>query len=81
MNEEKSANDFNPKEIGKNKIMYCRWKIFWDIIRNLVKAGNYTSNTEIDKVNKVYDRDTSITTILIIMVRDRKRGGNPNLRF
>ena len=31
------------------------------------------------KVYDVYGRGTSVTTILVMMVRDRKTGGNPNL--
>ena len=38
------------------------------------------SETAIDKVYQVYGRGTSVTTILVMMVRDRKTGGNPNLR-
>ena len=59
--------------------MYCRRKVFWDIIRNLVNAG-FTSDAAIDNVYNVYDRGTSVTAILVMIVTDRKTGGNPNLR-
>ena len=79
LNGEKPAKEFNSQERGKNKSMYCRRKVFWDVIRNLVNAG-FTSDAAIDKVYQVYGRATSVTTILVMMVRDRKTGGNPNLR-
>ena len=79
LNGEKPAKDFNSQERGKNKSMYYRRKVFWDIIRNLGNAG-FTSDVAIDKVYDVYGRGTSVTAILLMMVRDRKTGGNPNLR-
>ena len=59
--------------------MYSRRKVFWDIISTLIRAG-YTSDTAIDKVYQAYDRGTSVTSILVIMVRDRNNGGHPNLQ-
>ena len=79
LNGEKPAKDFSSTERGKNKSMYCRRKVFWDVISTLIRAG-YTSDTAIDKVYQVYGRGTSVTSILVMMVRDRKNGGNPNLR-
>jgi len=79
LNGEKPAKDFSSSERGKNKSMYCRRKVFWDVISTLIRAG-YTSDTAIDKVYQVYGRGTSVTSILVMMVRDRKNGGNPNLR-
>ena len=79
LNGEKAAKDFSSRERGKNKSMYCRRKVFWDVISTLIRAG-FTSDTAIDKVYQVYGRGTSVTSILVMMVRDRKNGGNPNLR-
>jgi len=79
LNGEKPAKDFNSRERGKNKSMYCRRKVFWDVIRNLINAG-FTSDAAIDKVYQVYGRGTSVTSILVMMVSDRKTGGNPNLQ-
>ena len=50
------------EERGKSKSMYCRQKLFWDIIRNLVNVG-FTCDAAIDKVYDVYGRGTSVTTI------------------
>ena len=79
LNGGKPAKEFTLQERGKNKSLYCRRKVFWDTISGLVRAG-FTSETAIDKVYQVYGRGTSVTTILVMMVRDRKTGGNPNLR-
>ena len=78
MNREDPAKDFYSQERGENNSMYCRRKTFWDIIRKLVDAG-YKSYAAIDKVYEVYGRGTSVNTILVVMARDRKIGGNPNL--
>ena len=79
LNGSKPAREFTLQERGKNKSLYCRRKVFWDTISSLVRAG-FTSEVAIDKVYQVYGRGTSVTTILIMMIRDRKTGGNPNLR-
>ena len=75
----KPAKDFTAVERGKSKTMYCRRKVFWDVITNLVRAG-HTSDTAIDKVYEAYGRSTSVTQILLQMIRDRKQGGHPGLR-
>ncbi len=74
----KSAKDFTLEEQGKVKSVYCRMKVFWDVVASLVNAGR-TSEVAIDKVNACYGRGTSVTNILLNMVRDRKTGGHPNL--
>ena len=78
LNGEKPAKEFTLEERGKNKSMYCRRKVFWDVIRSMVRAG-HTSHTAIDKVYLVYGRGTSVTKILLKMIRDRKEGGHPSL--
>ena len=78
LNGEKPAKEFTVEERGKNKSMYCRRKVLWDVIRSMVRAG-HTSHAAIDKVYLVYGRGTSVTKILLMMVRDRKEGGHPSL--
>ena len=75
----KPAKDFTLDERGKVKSVYCRRKVFWDVITSLVNAG-HTSEVAIDKVYACYGRGTSVTNILLNMVQDRKNGGHPNLR-
>ena len=79
MNGSKLAREFTLQERGKNKSLYCWRKFFWRIVLSLVHAG-FTTKVAIDKVYQVYSRGTSVTTILVMMVRDRNTGGNPNLR-
>ena len=79
INGEKPAKDFTHEERGKNKCIYCRRKVFWDVVSNLVRAG-HTSDVAIDRVYQVYGRSTSVTRILVQMVRQRKDGGHPSLR-
>ena len=79
LNGSKPAREFTLKERGKNKSLYCRRKVFWDTVSLLVRAG-FTSKIAINKVYQVYGRSTSVTIILVMMVRDRKTGGNLNLQ-
>ena len=67
------------REREKSKSVYCRQKVFWDVIVKLVNAG-YTSEVAIDKVYACYGRNTSVTKILLKMVQDRRTGGHPNLK-
>ena len=75
----KPAKEFTSEERGKNKSVYSRRKVFWDCITKLVNAG-FTSDVAIDKVYECYGRGTSVTKILLLMIRDRKDGGHPTLR-
>merc|ERR1712150_375032 len=75
----KPAKEFTLIERGKAKSVYCRRKVFWDVVVKLVNAG-HTSEVVIDKVYACYGRNTSVTKILLKMVQDRKTGGHPNLR-
>ena len=79
LNGEKPAKEFTVEERGRNKSMFCRRKVFWDTVRQLVLAG-HTSDVAIDKVYEAYGRGTSVATILLKMIRDRKEGGHPSLR-
>ena len=75
----KPAKEFTLIERGKAKSVFCRRKVFWDVVVKLVNAG-HTSEVAIDKVYACYGRNTSVTKILLKMVQDRKTGGHPNLR-
>ena len=59
--------------------VYCRKKFFWDTFSSLVRA-DFTSKVAINKVYLVYGRGTSVTTILVMIGRDRNTEGNPNLQ-
>ena len=51
----KPAKEFTLEERGKVKSVYCRRKVFWDVITLLVNAG-HTSEVAIDKVYANYGR-------------------------
>ena len=70
---------FTLEERGKVKSVYCRRKVFWDVITSLVDAS-HTSEVAIDKIYACYGMSKSVTTISLYMVQDRKAGGHPNLR-
>lgn len=55
LNGQKAAKDYTAKERGENKFMYCRNKVFWDDITQLLTRG-YTSETAIDHIYTVYGR-------------------------
>ena len=67
----KPAKDFTLEERGKVKSVYCRRKVFWDVVASLVNAG-HTSEVAIDKVYACYGRVKSVTTILLNTVQDRR---------
>ncbi|KAG2786672.1 hypothetical protein PC129_g11095 [Phytophthora cactorum] len=75
----KPAKEFTPVERGASKFAYSRTKVFWDVITQLVRSG-YTSDAAIDKVYQVYDRQLSVSSILVSLRADRRRGGHPSLR-
>ncbi|KAG3163294.1 hypothetical protein C6341_g12988 [Phytophthora cactorum] len=75
----KPAKDFTAVERGLNKFAYSRRKVFWDVVANLVRSG-FTSDTAIDKVYAVYGRQLSVSSVLVALRTDRKRGGHPSLR-
>ena len=77
----KAARDFTPVERGQDKRKYCKRKVFWDVILKLVDAG-WTAPAAVDYVYQVYGRHVSVTTILVVMLRDRQHyNGLPNPRL
>ncbi len=69
----KPAKAFTLAKWGANKFSFSRRKVFWDTVEEMVKRGN-TSDNSIDKLYWVYGWNNSVTTILIEMRRDKKRG-------
>jgi len=67
----KAARDFTPAERGREKRKYSKRKVFWDVIAKLVDGG-WTASSAVDRVYLVYGRHVSVTTILTVMLRDRK---------
>jgi Fe-S cluster biosynthesis and repair protein YggX len=74
----KAAKNFTSVERGRVKFKFCRRKCFWEVMVKLCNAGS-TDLSSIDKVNQAYSMKHSVSTILDMMMRDRKVGGHPNL--
>lgn len=74
----KAAKDFTPSERGHNKVRYCRRKVIWDCIAKHVNAG-YTAPVAIDRIHDCYGRSSTVSQIQNAMIKDKRRGGHPNL--
>jgi hypothetical protein len=75
----KAAKDFTSFERGACRYVYCRRKVFWDCVSKHVNAG-YLAVTAIDRILDAYGRSLTVTSILILMSRDKATGGHANLR-
>jgi len=69
----KAAKLFSYSERGRCKHRYHRRKIVWDLIGGLVRAG-HTAQVEMDRIYTVYGGNTSVTTIINSIKRDKKMG-------
>ena len=77
----KPARLFSETERGRCKSKYCRRKVVWDVVRNLVTLG-HTSQRAIDIIYDVYGPQTSVTDIINRLRKDKKNGTlNPNLQI
>ena len=76
----KPAKDFTAHERGQNRFAYCRRKVFWDCVSLHIHAG-YMAATAIDRILECYGQNQNVTAILNMMMKDKKRGGYPNLRL
>ena len=77
----KAAKFFTAKERGgKVKHKYNRRNVIWTMVSGLVRSG-MTADTAIDAIYAVYGQQTSVTSIINAIKRDKKAGMlNPNLR-
>lgn len=77
----KPARLFSESERGRVKHKFCRRKVIWDAVRDLVTLG-HSSERAIDIIYNVYGAQTSVTTIINRLRKDKKNGTlNPNLRI
>ena len=76
VNGQKAAKNFTSRERGASRFTYSRRKVFWDKVRELVRAG-HTSLTAIDLISNVY-RNKSVTQIINAMLKDKRRNTWPS---
>jgi hypothetical protein len=71
VNGNKPASQFTSQERGKNKHKFCRHKVFWDLVSNLVRAG-VDSHVAIDRVYAMYGPNQPVTYILNKIKEDKR---------
>ena len=74
----KPARQFTAAERGKVKFKYSRRKIAWDVIDNMVNAGN-TSDVAIERIYSVYGQQP-VNKIINELRQAKKAGGHSMLR-
>ena len=75
----KPAKLFKSAERGRNKFVYTRRKVFWDMVGNMISKG-CTSDAAIEKIYLTYGHQLSVSNILVKLRNDKRRGGHPDLR-
>jgi hypothetical protein len=78
LEDNKAAKNFTSVERGRVKFKFCRRKCFWEVMVKLCNAG-FTDLSSIDKVHQAYGMKLSVSSILAMMMKDRKVDGHPNL--
>ena len=76
----KAAKNWTFHERGKDKVRYCRRKVFWDVVAQQVRAGN-SHLVAIDRIKRTYGENLSVTKILKMMAEDKRNGGHANLQI
>ena len=75
----KPAKDFTPQERGRVKCLYCRRKLVWDKVSEMVRSG-WDAATACNKIYEVYGVQEPITNIIKCLKRDKAIGGHEELR-
>ena len=75
----KPAKDFTPQERGRVKHLYCRRKLVWDKVSEMVRSG-WDAATACNKIYEVYGVQEPITNIIKYLKRDKATGGHEELR-
>ena len=75
----KPAEFFTPAERGKSKLAYSRREVFWYLVVNMF-IRRYTSDLIIDKIYSTFGQALTVSTILVKLRNDNRRGGYPDLR-
>ena len=54
---------------GQNKYKYCRRKVFWDLVSDLIRVG-MTANVAIDRIYQVYGVNRGVMYLINNLRRD-----------
>lgn len=74
----KAAKYFNASERGAVKSVYSFRLVFWQKCSEMIRSG-MTADVACDRIYKAYGENTSVTTILRNMKRDKRNGWPPLL--
>ena len=76
----KAARLFTAQERGREKFKYCRRKVVWDLVGEMVRSG-LESNVAIDRIYAVYGANRTTTYIINQLKIDRRNNTlHPTLR-
>ena len=77
----KAARFFTASERGKEKYKFCRRKVLWDLVGEMVRSG-LEANVAIDRIYHVYGANRTITYILNQLKVDKRNNTlHPTLRM
>jgi hypothetical protein len=66
----KAAKDFTYRERGASRAIFCRRKVFLDVVLRLISDG-YTHETAIDHIYNHYGKQKSVTQILMCIRKEK----------
>jgi hypothetical protein len=73
----KPAKDFSPRESGgKQKVTYCNRKKFWLLAEHLIRSG-CNADDACKKIYDAYGHDSTVTSILRRIAKDKDNGTIP----
>ncbi len=62
------------------KFTYYQQNVCWVQVANMVREG-YTHDMAIDLSFRGYGQNCAVTKLLMAMIRDKKTGGHPTLKY
>ena len=71
LNGVKPARDFTKEERGADATRYCRRKVFWDRVLELIGQG-YSSHAAVALIYSTYGEGLSICKILKLLAAEKK---------
>ena len=75
-----TAKDYTAIDWGRVKYLYHRRKVVWYNIGEMV-SSSWSFHKACDIIYKVYRHNSTVTHIIIEMIKDKENGGYPSLRI